>query len=259
MLNNFDGLTFNNAVGLLKPSFIDDSSEAKSLMNTIAVNSYKIYSAIVKKQYSYFIDGAFIMPAYFPSKKESDLKPCVAAGVMQLAKDVVLDFGNGITRKMVAYDDRILINVPKMMTSLTNYLKSRRVTFIKNKIENFAEIKAKYILNCTGLDAKELNNDNAMVPGQGHLIMLKDQNPEDVKYLISVDLDSGKTQSWQAANCYFYMHPKHLPSSGANDVGGIGGTFIKGATPQTPNEEQFELIVTRVRNFYGIGASQTTK
>ncbi|MCC8398342.1 MAG: FAD-binding oxidoreductase [Rickettsia endosymbiont of Labidopullus appendiculatus] len=255
----FDGLASNNAGGLLKPSFMDDSSEAKSLMNTIAVNSYKIYSAIAKKQYSDFIDGAFIMPAYFPSRKESDLEPYVTAGVMQPAKDVVLDFGNGTTRKMVAYDDGILINVPKMMTTLTNYLKNRQVTFIKNKIENFAEIKTKYILDCTGLGAKELNNDNAMVPGQGHLIMLKNQNPEDVKYLISVDLGSGKTQSGQAASHYFYMHPKHLPSSATDDVGIIGGTFIEGATPQTPNEEQFDLIVTRARNFYGIGTSETTK
>ncbi|WP_342267822.1 hypothetical protein [Candidatus Tisiphia endosymbiont of Empis tessellata] len=74
---------------------------------------------------------------------------------------------------MVAYDDGILINVPKMMISLTTYLKNKKVPFSKNKIQNFAEIKTKYIVDCTGLGAKELDNDNAMTPGQGHLIMLK--------------------------------------------------------------------------------------
>lgn len=45
------------------------------------------------------------------------------------------------------------------------------------------------------------------------------------------------------------MHPKHLPSSSTDDVGVIGGTFIEGATPQTPNEERFDLIVERARSF----------
>ncbi|WP_425363688.1 FAD-dependent oxidoreductase [Candidatus Tisiphia endosymbiont of Hybos culiciformis] len=250
----FDGLASNNAGGLLKPSFMDDSSDAKSLMDKIAIDSYKFYYSVAKKQYSHFIDGAFIMPAYFPDRQGSDLEPYVTAKVMQPAKDVILDFGNGTTRKMVAYDDGILINVPKMMTSLTNYLKNQQVTFIKNKIKNFAEINTKYIVDCTGLGAKELNNDNAMVPGQGHLIMLKNQNPEDVKYLISVDLGSGKTQSGQIASRYFYMHPKHLPSSATDDVGVIGGTFIEGATAQTPNEQEFDLLITRARDFYGISA-----
>lgn len=257
--DQFDGLASNNAGGLLKPSFMDYPPNARPMMNKIAVNAYKVYSAIAKKQQSNFIDGAVIMPAYFPTREESDLEPYVTAGVMQSAKDVVLDFGNGTTRVMVAYDDGILINVPKMMISLTTYLKNKKVPFIKNKIQNFAEIKTKYIVDCTGLGAKELDNDNTMTPGQGHLIMLKNQDTEDVKYLISVNLGNSKTSSGQAVNWYFYMHPKHLPSSSTDDVGVIGGTFIEGVTPQTPNEEQFDLIVERARSFYGIDASKAKK
>lgn len=175
---------------------MDYPPNARPMMNKIAVNAYKVYSAIAKKQQSNFIDGAVIMPAYFPTREESDLEPYVTAGVMQSAKDVALDFGNGTTRVMVAYDDGILINVPKMMISLTTYLKNKKVPFkvpfIKNKIQNFAEIKTKYIVDCTGLGAKELDNDNTMTPGQGHLIMLKNQDTEDVKYLISVNLGTVK-------------------------------------------------------------------
>ncbi|MDR0296915.1 MAG: hypothetical protein LBH67_03000 [Rickettsia sp.] len=231
----------------------------QELMNAIAINSYKVYSAIAKKQQSDFIDGAFIMPAYFPNREESHLEPYVVAGVMQPAKKVILDFGNGTIRAMMAYDEGILINVPRMMISLTNYLKSKNVPFIKNKIQNFAEVKTKYIMDCTGLGAKELDKDDKMVPGQGHLIMLKNQNPEDVKYLISIALGKGKTSAGQVVDWYFYMHPKHLPNTPTNNVGVMGGTFVEGATPQTPNEEQFDLVVTRARDFYGIGASGTTK
>lgn len=80
-----------------------------------------------------------------------------------------------------------------------------------------------------------------------------------MKYLISVNLGNGKTSFGQAVNWYFYMHPKHLPSSSTDDIGVIGGTFIEGATPQTPNEEQFDLIVERARSFYGIDASKAKK
>ncbi|WP_341758562.1 FAD-dependent oxidoreductase [Candidatus Tisiphia endosymbiont of Ditula angustiorana] len=256
--DQFDKLDSNDAGAMFMPPSYKDSS-TKFLMNTIGINSYKFYSAIAKKQQSNFIDGAAIIPTYLTNKEEINLEPYVTAGVMQPPKDVILDFGTGTTRKMVAYDDGILINVPKMMTSLTTYLKNKKVPFIKNKIQNFAEIKTKYILDCTGLGAKELNNDNAMTPGQGHLIMLKNQNPEDMKYVISIDLGKGKTNFGQEVSWYFYMHPKHLPNSNASDIGAIGGTFIEGATPQIPNEEQFDLIVERARSFYGIDASKVKK
>jgi hypothetical protein len=51
------------------------------LMNQIAFASYKVYASIAKNQQSNFIDGAFIMPSYFPNRKESGLEPYVAASV----------------------------------------------------------------------------------------------------------------------------------------------------------------------------------
>ncbi|MDR0296942.1 MAG: hypothetical protein LBH67_03150 [Rickettsia sp.] len=95
---------------------------------------------------------------------------------MPPTKDVILDLAM-VRRTMVAYDEGIFINVPKMMSNLTNYLKDKQVVFIKNKVKNFSEVKTKYIIDCSGLGARELDNDKTMVPGQGHLIMLKNQNP----------------------------------------------------------------------------------
>ncbi|MCC8372190.1 MAG: FAD-binding oxidoreductase [Rickettsia endosymbiont of Pseudomimeciton antennatum] len=250
--DRFDGLASNNAGGLFTPPAEDALPEKTALMKTIIVNSYREYAAIAKKQYSDFIDGTFIMPAYFPNEKESHLGPCVEAGVMQPPKNVILDFGNGTTRPMIAYDDGIFINVSKMMENLTSYLKSKNVSFVQGKVKNFAEVKTKYIIDCTGLGAKELDNDSKVVSNQGHLIMLKDQNPEDLKYLVSIALGHGKTKSGQVVNWSFYIHPKQLPSASLDDIGLIGGTYIEGATSATPNEEQFDLIVQRARDFYGI-------
>ena len=66
--------------------------------------------------------GAIVVPSYFENREESGLEPYVGK-VMQPAKDVILDFGTGTTRKMVAYDDGIFIDTAVMMINLTAYLK----------------------------------------------------------------------------------------------------------------------------------------
>ena len=41
-------------------------------------------------------------------------------------------------------------------------------------------------------------------------------------------------------------HTVRLAGAGPNDVGTIGGTFIEGATPDTPNESEFDLLIDQV-------------
>lgn len=50
----------------------------------------------------------------------------------------------------------------------------------------------------------------------------------------------------------FYVFPKHLPGSGPNDVGVVGGTFVEGATAETPNPNEFALMIDGAKRFYGI-------
>ena len=59
-------------------------------------------------------------------------------------------------------------------------------------------------------------------------------------------------QSSQKVKRSFYFMPKRLLDSGPNDVGVVGGTFIEGATPETPNYEEFDVMMAGARNFYGI-------
>ncbi len=154
---------------------------------------------------------------------------------------------------MVSYDDGIFIDTGILMESLTNHLKlSQKVKFVKQKISNFSEIETQYVINCTGLGGKELNTDPAMVSIQGHLIMLNDQNAADLQHMILVYFDEGQTESGQKVKRSFYIFPKHLPGSGENDVGVIGGTFIVGATPETENKKEFKIMMKGARNFYGI-------
>jgi hypothetical protein len=245
-----DGLTSHNAGGLLAPVSMDNNPEMQAIIDKIGIDAYRFYEAVAKGTQPDFAEGAKIVPAYFENREESGLEPYVGE-VMQPAKDVVLDFGNGTQRPMVAYDDGIFMDTAVMMKALRDYLNGK-VTFEQRKVASLADLPAGLVFDCTGLGAARLNDDAEVVPVQGHLIMLRDQVPADLQSMILVYFDKGKTESGQLVKRSFYIFPKHMPDTGPNDVGVIGGTFIEGSTPATPNEEEFQILVDGAKRFYGI-------
>ncbi len=247
----FESLTSHNAAGLLAPVSMDNDPEMQKLVNQIGIDAYKFYESIANKSHNDFKDGAVVLPTYFENREDSGLEPYVGV-VMKPAKDVVLDFGNGTTRKMVAYDDGIFIDTAKMMIGLSRYLKSKNIKFVQRRVTTFDDVEGKFIINCSGLGAGNLNGDASVVSVQGHLIMLKEQVPADLQYMILVYFNEAKTKSGQKVKRSFYVFPKHLPNTGANDIGVIGGTFIEGANEDTLNEEEFEIMLAGAKNFYGI-------
>lgn len=164
---------------------------------------------------------------------------------------MVLDFGNGTKRNMVAYDDGIFMDAAVMMKELREWLDTR-VRFEQRKVERFSDLKQTLVFDCAGLGSGRLNGDADVVSVQGHLVMLKDQTPADLQHMILVYFPEGKTESGQKAKRSFYMFPKRLLGTGVNDVGVVGGTFIEGATPETPNEKEFDIMIEGAKRFYGM-------
>jgi hypothetical protein len=247
---SFDNLTSHNAGGLLAPVSMSNKPELQPLIDQIGIDAYKFYDLVAKEQQADFKKGAAILPAYFENREDSGLEHYVGK-VMQPAKDVMLDFGNGTQRKMVSYDDGIFIDTAILMKSLTDYLHTK-VTFVTQKIDKISDVTSPLVFNCTGLGAYSLNNDNEVAPVQGHLIMLKDQVPTNLQYMILVYFDKAKTISGQEVKRSLYMFPKKFPNTPVNDVGVIGGTFIENATPNTPNVEEFKIMIDNAKKFYGI-------
>ncbi len=249
---SFDNLTSHNAGGLLAPVSMDNAPELQPVIDKIGIDAYLFYKAIAQRQPGFpFQKGAVIVPTYFRTREESGLEPYVGK-VMQPAKEVTLDFGTGITQDMMSYDDGIFIDTAIMMESLTTYLKQQGVTFIKQRVGSFEELADTYIFNCTGLCLSELYKDDQMVPVQGHLIMLTDQNPQDLQYMALTYGEYFIDESGNTGKRSFYMFPKQLAGTGVNDVGVIGGTFIEGATPSTPNLAEFDRMIQGAKDFYGI-------
>jgi hypothetical protein len=247
---SFEKLTSHNAGGLLAPVSMENEPEIQAIIDQIGIDAYKFYASVAQGNEPDFVGGAKVVPAYFSNREESGLEPYVGH-VMQPAKDVVLDFGNGTTREMVAYDDGIFMDTAVMMHALRDYLDAH-VTFVQQKVTNFADLPSAIVFDSTGLGAGELNGDEEMVSVQGHLVMLKDQTPEEMQYMILVYFDEGKAESGHKAKRSLYVFPKHLPGTGANDIGVVGGTFIEGATAESPNREEFATLIDGAKNFYGI-------
>jgi len=250
MAESFDNLTSHNAGGLLAPVSMDNNAEMQKIIDKIGIDAYKFYASIAKGTQPDFTKGAVIVPAYFQDREHSGLEPYVGV-VMQPAKDVTLDFGNGTTQPMVSYDDGIFMDTAVMMKELTDYLKPR-TKFVQQKVTDLTTLGSAMVFDCTGLGAATLNKDAEMVSVQGHLVMLKDQVPANLQSMILVYFAEGTTESGQKVKRSFYMFPKHLLDTGPNDVGVVGGTFIEGGTPETPNLKEFDTMLAAARNFYGI-------
>jgi len=245
----FEDLPSHNAGGMLAPACMANDVAAQTLVTTIGINSYRFYKEIAQGKNAQLRSGAVIFPAYFVHRQESGLEPFVGS-VMKKASDVILDFGNK-KRAMVAYDDAIFINAGSLMASLRQTLNDQ-VVWVERKIADIDSLRERVIVNCAGLGARELVHDPAMVSVQGHLIMLKDQNPADLQYMISLFLNDDITSQGFCIKRWFYLFPKLRPGSSRQDIGVLGGTFVYGAEPHDRSDEEFSILIEQAQEFFGL-------
>jgi threonine dehydrogenase-like Zn-dependent dehydrogenase len=252
----FGDLASHKAGGFCAPTEVSGKTvdpEMQLLISTIGVDAYRFYAEIARGENTDFDPrGARFVPVYLKKEEAGRLKAYVDEKVMKPGQDVVVDFSNGRRYEgMQVFDDAIFMDTGRLMASLTQ-LASDKIAFVQKRINSFEEIGTSCIFNCAGLGAQDLNNDETMVSGQGHLILLQDQRSADIDYMIGFQVDKGMTESGQAVSRSFYMFPKHEPGAPDTSVGVLGGTFIAGADSTTPNEQEFELLVERARDFFGV-------
>lgn len=249
----FDGLTSLNAGGLLAPVSMHNVPEMQAQIDEIGVAAYRFYRQIANGSHPTIKQGARVLPTYFTSREDSGLEPYVGQ-VMKPAVDVTLDFQNGTRRDMVAYDDGIFMDTPGLMATLHELIRGR-VKIQQRKVEHFGEISQRVVFNSTGLGSIELRKDDKLTPVQGHLIMLRDQDPTALDYQLLTYLGEGKTAAGFPIKRSFYLFPKRASKAAPNDIGVIGGTFIEGADEANPHTEEFDTLVTNAKAFYGCGTA----
>ncbi len=249
---DFTDTTSHNAGGLLAPVSMDNDPKIQKLIDEMVMISYKVYGDIAKGQHAYIKNGCRFMPSYFETRQESGLTPLVEAGLLSPAKDVVLDFQNGVRRAMVSYDDNLFIDTANLMVEIEKILRSKGVVFQQRMVHNIQDLQDRIIVHASGFGAKKLVNDHNMVSVQGHLIMLEDQNPADLEYMILVYFAKGKTIKGYPIKRSFYIFPKTvINNTNSNNVGVIGGTFVEVEKEQNePHKEEFITMLNQARDFY---------
>ncbi|MBN8827509.1 MAG: FAD-dependent oxidoreductase [Sphingobacteriia bacterium] len=248
----FDNLASHNAGASFAPPSSRSYPTLKDKIAGISIYSYNFYKSIVEKKHTFLKSGARIIPAYYLNKRQSPLERYVREGIISPAKEVILDFKNGKTYKMFAYDDCIFIETAQIMDQLNSFLKKKEIIFNRIKINSFNKVKEKIIVNAAGIGAKELLDDKKMLPVQGHLVMLKNQNPENLNYTIFVDIDEKVDSNGNKYAHYFYIFPKSHLNAKKEDIGVLGGTFIENADSTTPNFNEFQNVIENAKIFFGL-------
>ena len=223
----YENLTSHKAGGFLAPSTMEVDQNMQSIIDEICFDAYRFYAQIARGENKDFpAGGALIMPIYL--KRGDDRLQPYEGIVMNKPLDVIIDFGNGKQYEMQVYDDGIFMDTGIMMNALTRFLQNK-VQWVQKRMASLDEIDAPCIFNCAGLGARQINQDDAMVSVQGHLILLEDQDPADMDYMISFHVEYGITQDGMPAKRSIYLFPKHIPGSPEMNIGVVGGTFIEDA------------------------------
>lgn len=251
---SFKNLASHNAGGLLGPLDLYTPPDMEEIMEKIKIDSALFYKNIALNKNLDFNEGAKIMPFYIHTNEHSSMEQYVKHNIMQPPKKVLVDFQNGTQYQMCVYDDAIFIEVDKMMRMLMKKLKEKGVKFKQQTVYSISDLQEKVIVNCIGNGTIELLDDANMVPTQGHLILLENQNPSNINYMLFSPVSPSETitDAGFSIERNFYIFPKSKENSDIESIGVIGGTYISGATANTPHEQEFEIIYQNARNFYGL-------
>ena len=217
--------------------------EERERFLSFGLDSYKSYQQIITKTHPFLLTGARLLPCYFGLDIDPGFQPYIDKDYMLMPEKVCIDFQNGKKYDVIAYQT-VFIDVLALMQELERNRKELAIEIIKTELESFSEIEGEYIFNCSGFGAKKLTHDRLLVPVQGHLIALKNQqNLSCLDYMINVKVtmvDSfGRTR-----DKLLYYAPK--------ESGVLGITFLRGQDSLTANSHEFDDLLKRSRDFFGI-------
>jgi D-amino-acid oxidase len=129
----------------------------------------------------------------------------------------------------------LLIEPPVFLDRLHGELLARGVSFVNRRFATRAEVLAvvphNILVNCTGMGAKVLFNDAAMLPIKGQLALLPPQ--PNLKYLYGQD-------------GYLFPRSDHVV---------IGGTFESGIDNETAGETTCQGLVDHMASLFGLAAA----
>ncbi|MDC9701253.1 MAG: hypothetical protein PSN37_03355 [Alphaproteobacteria bacterium] len=176
-------LASDHAGGLFEPVLIGHSGTEQQLLN-----SYAAYHDISLGNNPDFQDvDAELMPSFGYNSSQST-QQLVNLGLIPPVFKTKIKVEN--ETHDVVLSQLFFMNVEHVRRELRNFISENNISVTPNvRVKNFSDIGDKLVFNCSGLGAKELANDDNVIPFTGHLITFQKQSQAllDVSNCLFVD------------------------------------------------------------------------
>jgi hypothetical protein len=245
------------AAGYFALVSVKTSPEEQENLNAIGVDTFKNYQLIDQGKHPYITqDAVRYLPVYCSEDTDSGVEDLEVRGLIPAHEHVTLDFGNGVLRPGFLKYMTYFMNTPNLMQQLTAQVRKLGIPIELGKVESFNDVKETVIFNCTGLGARELNQDDKMIAIRGHLIALNElSGTEHMDYMIYTKVYQDDKEA------YIYMFPKavivsddeksYIPCRSV-----LGGTFIPNLDKLSSEElakrdaEEYQKMLDRNALFF---------
>ncbi len=229
------------AAGYFALVSVRTSPEEQANLNEIGITTFKTYQQIEQGKHPYITQQAVrFMPVYCSQETEAGVEELEAQGLIPKKEFVTLNFGNGVTHPGYVKYMTYFMDTTSLMRQLWAEVDALGIPVEDKAITSFDEIEEEIIFNCSGLGARELNQDNTMISVRGHLIMLNEESgTAHMDYMIYTKVEQDGNDE------YIYMFPKSISvtpdtKQGTHCRGTLGGTFIA-HTDRLTRAQQDEL------------------
>lgn len=227
------------AAGYFALVSVKTSPKEQASLNEIGMNTFVTYQNIEKGHHPYISkDAVRYMPVYSSVGTEAGVEDLEARGLIPPRQYVTLDFGNGVTHQDYIKYMTYFLNTTTLMDQLSAEVSRLGIPIEIKKVESFEDVAEKVVFNCTGLGARELNQDPLMIPVRGHLILLSEAaGKEHMDYMIYTTVQQNEKEE------YVYLFPKNVSvtpenTSGVTGAGVLGGTFLPHMDKLSPEEQE---------------------
>lgn len=233
-----------NAAGFFFPRARKCSNANEiATFKALGIESYRVYKQIIAGTHAFITKGPKLLPAYYGHDIDPGFAPYLEEGIIDKPEQITIHFGNDKIYNVLEYKT-IFIDSSELMHELQRNIVQLGIKIVQAEIDNFSQVPESLIFNCTGLGAKKLTGDKRIVPVQGHLITLKNQvDLEQLQYMINIKVTMLNALGIPRDELIYYA-PK--------DSGILGVTFIRGQDSLTNNQHEFDRIMQRCKDFFGV-------
>lgn len=226
-------------------------------LNWIGAETFQTFRQIEQGRHPYISQEALrYLPVYCSQETDTGLQELEALGLIPPREVVTLDFGDGICHPGFLKFMTYFIDTTKLMDQLSAEVERRAIPLEMGAVDSFEDVEEEIIFNCAGLGAKELTQDEQIIPVRGHLILCNEKaGDQHMDYIIyTTVMQDGKEE-------YVYLFPKTTMVSseipeGISCRGVLGGTFISGVECLSADElfaldqREFKKMLDRHSHFF---------